>query len=174
MSRPPSGDLPPSPPLAGFSYVLTGSIRGAVTVDPDGTHLDINSTSSKNPWDQNPRVRASLDAASRPPVLRCQVRADESAPTAEMVWGVTAPVAAARFALHDDARAPWGQLAYDRDSMRLIDPDGKIRVEIVRVQPGAPPSDEGFPLPAAGPALFHVRVVDAHGTPVNAGMLLQP
>jgi hypothetical protein len=111
MAKPLSGDLPPSPPLAGFPYPLTGSIRGAVVVDPNGTHLEINSTSTKNPWDQNYRVQTTLDAKSVPPVLYCQVHPLGYEPATEIVFGGAAPLAAGRIALYDDARAPWGELA---------------------------------------------------------------
>ena len=175
MAKPPSTDLPSRPPLVGFSYALTGSMPGSVTVDPDGTHVEVTSASSRNAWDQNYRVQATLDAASRPPLLRCQVRADESGASTEIVLGDSAPPrATARIALRNDAGAPWGQLAYDRDSARVIDPDGKARVEITRVQPGAAPVNGGFTLPAAGSPLFHVRVVDAKGVPATGAEVLQP
>ena len=174
MAKPPSTYQPPSFPLVGFTYPLTGSIRGAVNVDPGGTHVDINSTSSKNEWDQNYRVQATLDTASRPAMLRCQVRPLGYEPATEIIFGGGAPLAAGRIDLHDDAQAPWGQLVYDHDTIRVIDLDGKTRVEVVRAQPNAAPVKEGFTLPAIGPALFHVRVVDADGTPVTHGTLVQP
>jgi hypothetical protein len=145
-----------------------------VSVDPTGTHLDIMSSSSNSPWKLNPRVQASLDTASRPPVLRCQVRPDESAPPTAIMWGGTAPIAAARVALHNDAGAPWGQLTYDRDGARVIDVDGKTRVEITRVQASASRPPGSFALPATGAPLFHVRVVDAAGKPISANEVLQP
>jgi hypothetical protein len=174
MAKPLNGDLLPDPPLAGFTYPLVGSIRGAVVVDPNGTHLEINSTSTKNPWDQNYRVQTTLNAESVPPVLHCQVHPLGYEPATEIVFGGASPLAAGRIALYDDARARWGELAYDRDAIRVLDPDGKTRVEIVRVQSGAPRIKEGFTLPAIGPALFHVRVVSADGAPVKPGTLLQP
>ena len=145
-----------------------------MVVDPGGTHVDINSTSTKNPWDQNYRVQATLDADRRPPVLHCEVRPEGYEPATEIVFGGAGPLTTGRIALYDDARAPWGELAYDRDAMRVLDHDGKTRVEIVRVEPGAPPLEKGFTLPANGRTLFHVRVVDADGTPVQPGTLLQP
>ena len=174
MAKPPSADLPPSPPLAGFSYALTGTMRGAVTVNPDGTEVTITSASSKNAWDQNYRVTATLETASRPPVLRCQVRADESGSSAEIVLGGAAALPAAQVALKDDAGAPWGRLAYDRDGARIIDADGKTRVELTRAQAAAPQAAGAIALPATGAPLFHVRVVDAGGKPSSASQVLQP
>ena len=139
-----------------------------MNVNLDGTHVDINSTSSENEWNQNYRVQATLDAASRPPVLRCQITPLGYQPATEIIFGGAAPVATGRIALHNDAGAAWGQLAYDRDAIQVIDPDGKTRVEIVRVQPDAPATKEGVTLPATGPALFHIRIVDADAESVNA------
>jgi hypothetical protein len=174
MAKPPSTEPPQGFPISGFSYPLTGSIRGSVLVEPDGTEFRVTSTSSKNGLDQYYRVEATLDATSRPPVLRCRIHPDESGPTTDLLWGGTAPVAAARVALRDDGGAPWGQLTYDRDAIRVIDPDGKTRVEIVRVQLDAPAIHEGFTVPPTGPGLFHVRVVDANGTPVKGEAVYQP
>lgn len=157
-----------------YTYPLSGAIRGAVNVTLDGMHVDISSTSSKIESDQNYRVQATLDAASRPPVLRCQVTPLGYGPATEIMFGGAAPIATGRIALHNDAGAPWGQLTYDRDTMQVIDPAGKTRVELVHIQRGAPEIKEGFTLPAAGPALFHVRVLDADGTPAKHGTLLRP
>lgn len=174
MAKPLSGDPSQSFPVVGYTYPLTGSIRGAVNVDLDGTHVDITSTSSKKEWNLDDRVQVTLDAASRPAVLRCQVHPEESGVVTEIIFGGAAPLAPGHIALHDDTGAAWGQLVHDGDAMRVIDPDGKTRVEIVRVQPGAPLVKDGFPLPATGPALFHLSVVDADGKPVRHGTLLQP
>jgi len=173
MAKPPSAEVPSSPPLAGYSYALTGSMRGSVTVDPGGTELNIISASSKNAWDGNYRVQGTLDTGSRPPVLRCQVRADESGSTMEIILGGATPLPAAQVALKDDAGASWGQLSYARDGARVIDRDGKTRVEITRAVAAAPPAG-GFALPATGAPLFHVRVVDAGGKPSTASQVLQP
>ncbi len=174
MAKPLSGDPSQSLPVVGYTYPLAGSIRGAVEVNLGGTHVDITSTSSKNEWDLYNRVQVTLDAASRPAVLRCQVHPEQAGVVTEIIFGGAAPLASGHIALHDDAGAAWGQLVYDGDAIRVIDPDGKTRVEIVRVQPGAPPVKDGFPLPATGQALFHVSVVDADGKPVRHGTLLQP
>lgn len=91
-----------------------------------------------------------------------------------MLGGTAPPRATERIALLNDADAPWGQLVYDRDSARVIDPEGKTRVEITRVQSGAAPAGGGFMLPAAGTPLFHVRVVDPKGAPASGAAVLQP
>ena len=95
MSKPPSGDPPRGPPIGAFFYPLTGSIRGSVGVDPGGTYLNIDATSSKNEWDQNYRVLGTLDAASQPAVLRCRVYPEHKfRPETETILGRAAPPAA--------------------------------------------------------------------------------
>jgi len=163
---------PASPPFAGYSYELTGTTRGHVTIEPSATHLDITSSSSKNPWDGHYRVRADVESQNGRSVLRCAVRANESADWVELVLGDPKQVAPKKIALQNDAGEPWGQLTFDGATLRVSDAEGRTRVEITAA--GAAGANGIALVGAGGGPAFRARVLDPQGAPVQPGELLQP
>jgi hypothetical protein len=170
--KPLDPNTPASPPLAAYSYQLTGAIQGMVTINPSANELEIMSNSSKSKWTQHYRVRATVESQGGHSILRCAVRANESSDWIELILGEPTKVAPRKIALQNDAGEPWGELTFDGALLRVTDATGRTRVEIGAA--GAAGA-EGIALVGAGggPA-FRARVLDAQGAPVQRGELLQP